>query len=198
MNRRHISAELGALAGLVSNVRYRSTLEPNALDVSIRPDVQRFHQFLHPRSQLPAVVSLVNGAVAGLLSKAAVYPLDLAKKRLQIQGFAEHRRSYGLHFQCSGVWHCFQATVRQEGVLGAYCAYLRSLAPGWIDRLFAGRRPEVQNKPIFGGEQLAQCDTTRRTVDSTHLICTRCCCFFFINCFIVVRGPVRFSSEQLA
>lgn len=63
-------------------------------------------------------MSLVNGALAGLLSKAAVYPLDLAKKRLQIQGFAEHRRSYGRHFQCSGVWHCFRATVHQEGVLG--------------------------------------------------------------------------------
>lgn len=72
------------------------------------------------RSQLPAVVSLLNGALAGLLSKAAVYPLDLAKKRLQIQGFGEHRRSYGQHFQCSGVWHCFRATVRQEGAMGEY------------------------------------------------------------------------------
>lgn len=65
-------------------------------------------------------MSLLNGALAGLLSKAAVYPLDLAKKRLQIQGFGEHRRSYGQHFQCSGVWHCFRATVRQEGLLGIY------------------------------------------------------------------------------
>lgn len=69
-------------------------------------------------SELPALVSLLNGAVAGLVAKAIVYPLDLAKKRLQIQGFGEHRRNYGAHFQCRGAWHCFEATVRQEGFTG--------------------------------------------------------------------------------
>lgn len=47
-----------------------------------------------------------------------MYPLDLAKKRLQIQGFAEHRRNYGTHFQCTGAISCFRATIKQEGILG--------------------------------------------------------------------------------
>lgn len=56
--------------------------------------------------------------MAGLISKALVYPLDLTKKRLQIQGFSEHRRSYGTHFECNGALSCLRTTIRQEGFLG--------------------------------------------------------------------------------
>lgn len=75
-----------------------------------------FLHFLH--RDIPAVVSLLNGALAGLISKALVYPLDLTKKRLQIQGFSEHRRNYGRHFQCNNAWTCLANTVRQEGFFG--------------------------------------------------------------------------------
>lgn len=56
--------------------------------------------------------------MAGFLSKVMVYPMDLAKKRLQIQGFSEHRKNYGIHFSCSGMSDCLRTTVRQEGLLG--------------------------------------------------------------------------------
>lgn len=56
--------------------------------------------------------------MAGFLSKVMVYPMDLAKKRMQIQGFAEHRKNYGFHFSCNGMLDCFRITVRQEGLLG--------------------------------------------------------------------------------
>lgn len=60
------------------------------------------------------------GALTGLSARSTVYPLDVIKKRLQIQGFDSHHRTYGRHFTCDGVVECFLATIRREGVLGLY------------------------------------------------------------------------------
>lgn len=60
------------------------------------------------------------GALTGLSARSTVYPLDVIKKRLQIQGFDNHHQSFGRHFTCDGVIHCFMATIRREGVLGLY------------------------------------------------------------------------------
>jgi solute carrier family 25 thiamine pyrophosphate transporter 19 len=35
------------------------------------------------------------GSLAGLVAKVVVYPLDLSKKRLQVQGFEEARLHFG-------------------------------------------------------------------------------------------------------
>lgn len=75
---------------------------------------------LHSKSEIPAIVTLFNGALAGLVSKAVIYPLDLAKKRMQIQGFAEHRKNFGIHFECSGIGSCFRETIKREGYKGLY------------------------------------------------------------------------------
>lgn len=44
--------------------------------------------------------SSVNGSLAGISSKTIVYPFDLAKKRLQIQGFDEARKNFGKVYLC--------------------------------------------------------------------------------------------------
>lgn len=39
--------------------------------------------------------SLTAGFLAGMCAKATTYPLDLSRKRLQIQGFHEARQGFG-------------------------------------------------------------------------------------------------------
>lgn len=64
--------------------------------------------------------SLVCGSGAGMCAKVAVYPLDLAKKRLQIQGFSygrvvtKHSRVY------RGFVDCLRSVVVNEGLRGMY------------------------------------------------------------------------------
>lgn len=75
---------------------------------------------LERHSDIPGWGLLCMGALTGLSARSTVYPLDVIKKRLQIQGFDHHHRTYGQHFKCNGVAHCFVETVKREGVRGLY------------------------------------------------------------------------------
>ncbi|XP_076648998.1 mitochondrial thiamine pyrophosphate carrier [Halictus rubicundus] len=72
--------------------------------------------------------SMVSGSAAGLLSKTAVYPLDLSRKRLQIQGFEHGRKGFGSFFSCTGLLDCLRLTVKVEGLRGLF----KGLAPSQI------------------------------------------------------------------
>lgn len=69
---------------------------------------------------LPAWELLIVGGLTGCCAKFIVYPLDLAKKRMQIQGFGHHRKSFGKHFVCNGLLDCISMTARNEGLKALY------------------------------------------------------------------------------
>lgn len=64
--------------------------------------------------------SLLMGAIAGAISKTAIYPFDLAKKRLQVTGFDNGRIGFGQTFNTSGLFHCIHKIVKTEGYIALY------------------------------------------------------------------------------
>eukprot|EP01137_Pigoraptor_chileana_P016288 Opistho-2@73008 len=62
----------------------------------------------------------VCGGAAGMSSKIAVLPLDIVKKRMQVQGFEGARSTFGRFEHYSGAYNCLSTIVRQEGVLALF------------------------------------------------------------------------------
>ncbi|CAG7835236.1 unnamed protein product [Allacma fusca] len=71
--------------------------------------------------------NLLCGSGAGLISKLAVYPLDLTKKRLQVQGFEEARMRFGKVQKYTGTFQCLKHVATHEGVSGLYKGVYPSL-----------------------------------------------------------------------
>jgi len=63
---------------------------------------------------------MLSGSAAGLIAKTIVYPFDLARKRLQIQGFQDGRKGFGKFFQCNGLLDCLRVTIKEEGMQGLF------------------------------------------------------------------------------
>lgn len=79
---------------------------------------------LHPESHVTGLSqSAACGALAGFVSKTLVYPLDLIKKRLQVQGFTAEGVRFGRYL---GFVHCVRCILLQEGVQGYFKGYLPS------------------------------------------------------------------------
>ncbi|CAL8083279.1 unnamed protein product [Orchesella dallaii] len=76
--------------------------------------------------KLPMYANLIAGSGAGLLAKAGIYPLDLAKKRLQVQGFEIARSKFGKVKKYYGLRHCIALTWKEEGTIGLYKGFLPS------------------------------------------------------------------------
>jgi len=74
----------------------------------------------HHHKRVGIINSLVAGCIAGLVAKTIVYPLDLARKRLQIQGFEHGRKGFGGFFHCTGLINCLVLTTKKEGILGLF------------------------------------------------------------------------------
>ncbi|ELU05237.1 hypothetical protein CAPTEDRAFT_81774, partial [Capitella teleta] len=48
------------------------------------------------------------------------YPLDVVKKRLQVQGFQKGRAGFGRMPMYKGTIHCFRVIIFEEGLPGLY------------------------------------------------------------------------------
>ena len=64
--------------------------------------------------------SLVCGGLAGLTSKTITLPLDIVKKRLQVQGFEVARQQFGRVTRLTGISDAFRKIFIHEGVTGFY------------------------------------------------------------------------------
>ncbi|KAL7061073.1 hypothetical protein AAHC03_010180 [Spirometra sp. Aus1] len=69
---------------------------------------------LRPKS-MTALQSISAGAIAGMVAKSAVYPMDVAKKRLQVQGFEEARCAFGRLHSSRNLRDCIFTMCREEG-----------------------------------------------------------------------------------
>ncbi|XP_028132390.1 mitochondrial thiamine pyrophosphate carrier-like [Diabrotica virgifera virgifera] len=72
--------------------------------------------------------SVVSGSLAGLCAKTAIYPLDLVKKRMQIQGFEKGREIFGKVFRCKGMVDALGNVYRDEGAVG----FFKGLSPSLL------------------------------------------------------------------
>jgi len=67
-----------------------------------------------------AVGSLACGSAAGLCAKVTVYPLDVIKKRLQMEGFQYGRVVVGSARHYHGFVHCARQIITYEGLRALY------------------------------------------------------------------------------
>lgn len=65
-------------------------------------------------------VVLLAGIFSGIIAKSCIYPLDLTKKRLQIQQFQGSRTTFGKNIVTSGMFDCLRQTFAEERLAGLY------------------------------------------------------------------------------
>ncbi|XP_032900282.1 mitochondrial thiamine pyrophosphate carrier [Amblyraja radiata] len=79
------------------------------------------------------VHNLVCGSCAGIISKTLTYPLDLLKKRMQVDGFQKARISFGQVQTYKGFLDCVFQVARGEGLRGFY----KGLSPSMLKAAFS-------------------------------------------------------------
>ena len=70
---------------------------------------------------------MVCGGLSGVCSKTLLLPLDLIKKRLQVQGFAGRSE-----LQYTNVFHCASKIVQEEGVRAFYRGAIPSVVKVYL------------------------------------------------------------------
>lgn len=87
-------------------------------------------QFLQKRPKLDMIPApeVTAGLVGGALSKTLVFPLDVVRKRLQLQG--PQLKHYGIPEYPPNVFKCLKQITAKEGIRGLYKGYAVSLLKG--------------------------------------------------------------------
>ncbi|EDV27601.1 uncharacterized protein TRIADDRAFT_53464 [Trichoplax adhaerens] len=70
----------------------------------------------------------VSGGAAGIFSKSIIYPLDVAKKRLEVNGFVKPREKFGQVDKYNSLKDCFLKIWSTEGLAGFY----KGLSPSLV------------------------------------------------------------------
>lgn len=77
--------------------------------------------------------SMFSGSLAGLASKTLLYPLDITRKRMQLQGFQKYRKKFGENFICYNMRDCLTRIYVYEGLPGLF----KGMSPSIIKALVA-------------------------------------------------------------
>jgi len=90
------------------------------------------HYGLRDERDLTVAARLACGAFAGTFGQTVAYPFDVARRRLQMSGWAGaqklHAGSSGSAVVYKGMMDCFVRTVREEGVQ----ALFKGLVPNYV------------------------------------------------------------------
>jgi solute carrier family 25 thiamine pyrophosphate transporter 19 len=89
--------------------------------------LERYKAFM-AQENVSRHIILMAGTFSGIIAKSCIYPLDLTKKRLQIQEFQSNRTTYGENITTTGMLDCLRKTFAQERFSGLY----KGLAPAVI------------------------------------------------------------------
>nr|AKN21582.1 slc25a-14 [Schmidtea mediterranea] len=106
--------------------------------------------------KIGVVQSIASGGMAGALSKVLVFPLDIVKKRMQVQGFEEARKKFGKLHRSQGFIRCFGVIYREEG----WTAFTKGLKPTLLKSFISiGLKFSVyeQAYQLLTGVQMANC-----------------------------------------
>ncbi|CAG8579312.1 6618_t:CDS:2 [Diversispora eburnea] len=96
--------------------------------------LERFEENNLRFNNLKGSEDLISGAMAGTLGKTGVFPLDLLRKRLQIQG--PDRSKYvikNIPLYASSIISCIKQICKEDGFLGLY----KGLSPAIVKSAFA-------------------------------------------------------------
>lgn len=116
----------GLFRGLVPSI---SAIAPNAAIQfgTYNFILERYKLFMEIESVSRQTI-LLAGTCSGIIAKTCIYPLDLTKKRLQIQEFHGHRTTFGKNITTTGMLDCLRKTFAEERYAGLY----KGLSPAVI------------------------------------------------------------------
>ncbi|KAG0037341.1 mitochondrial thiamine pyrophosphate transporter [Podila clonocystis] len=127
---KHLTAWLKHKANTASYSDSSSSLKPSSTTSSEAPTKSVGQVLL-------GLEDLLCGALSGVISKTGVYPLDMVRKRLQIQGSEQQKINASVFSPQSAkvadalpttVWKCMVHIARREGYLALY----KGLLPGLL------------------------------------------------------------------
>lgn len=112
-----------AIEDLNSNVVDNSQLAPAVAEVAVAQHSQT----------TDAVQHFFTGGIGGCVGAAAVFPIDLAKTRLQAQKEGKNKDGSSTGRYTSGL-HCLVSVLREEGVSGLYSGLSAQLIGVWPEK----------------------------------------------------------------